>query len=55
MRLAAFNVENLFARPMVVDTTQVSAAKRREILAAHARVSELPESPATRRTRSTTC
>jgi endonuclease/exonuclease/phosphatase family metal-dependent hydrolase len=45
VRLAAFNVENLFARAMVLDTTQVPSAKRREILGAHARVSELLESP----------
>src|SRR3954471_21249310 len=45
MRLAAFNVENLFARPKAMDETQGDAATRRKVLAAHARVSELFELP----------
>jgi endonuclease/exonuclease/phosphatase family metal-dependent hydrolase len=45
MRLASFNVENLFARPKAMDETQGDAATRRKILAAHARVSELFDLP----------
>jgi endonuclease/exonuclease/phosphatase family metal-dependent hydrolase len=43
MRLASFNVENLFARPKAMDETQGDAATRREVLAAHARISDLFE------------
>jgi endonuclease/exonuclease/phosphatase family metal-dependent hydrolase len=45
MRLASFNVENLFARPKAMDETQGDAATRRKILAAHARISELFDLP----------
>jgi endonuclease/exonuclease/phosphatase family metal-dependent hydrolase len=45
MRLASFNVENLFARPKAMDETQGDAATRRRILAAHARVSDLLDLP----------
>ena len=41
MRLAAYNVENLFARPKAMDTSQADAETRRTVLAAHARLSEL--------------
>lgn len=45
MRLASFNVENLFARPKAMDETEGDAATRRKILAAHARVSDLLDLP----------
>jgi endonuclease/exonuclease/phosphatase family metal-dependent hydrolase len=45
MRLASFNVENLFARPKAMDETQGDAATRRKVLAAHARVSDLLDLP----------
>jgi len=45
MRLASFNVENLFARPKAMDETQADAATRRTVLAAHARISELFDRP----------
>lgn len=41
MRLASYNVENLFARPKAMDTRTADAETRRKVLAAHARVSEL--------------
>jgi endonuclease/exonuclease/phosphatase family metal-dependent hydrolase len=41
MRLASFNVENLFARPKAMDPQEGDADTRKKILAAHARVSEL--------------
>jgi endonuclease/exonuclease/phosphatase family metal-dependent hydrolase len=43
MRLASFNVENLFARPMAMDTHVTDADTRRTVLGAQARVSELFE------------
>jgi endonuclease/exonuclease/phosphatase family metal-dependent hydrolase len=43
MRLASYNVENLFARPKAMDPTTTDAPTRRMVLAAHARVSELFE------------
>jgi len=46
VRLASFNVENLFARAMVMDKTQANAATRREVLGAQARATELLESAA---------
>jgi endonuclease/exonuclease/phosphatase family metal-dependent hydrolase len=45
MRIASFNVENLFARPKAMDSAEADAATRRRILGAHARVSELFELP----------
>lgn len=45
MRIASFNVENLFARPKAMDTTVADAATRAKVLAAHARISELFELP----------
>jgi endonuclease/exonuclease/phosphatase family metal-dependent hydrolase len=45
MRLASFNVENLFARPKAMDSTRGDAAARRKVLAAHARVSGLFDLP----------
>jgi endonuclease/exonuclease/phosphatase family metal-dependent hydrolase len=45
VRLASFNVENLFARPRAMDPAEGDAATRRSVLAAQARVSELLESP----------
>lgn len=43
MRIASFNVENLFARPKAMDANEADAATRRRILSAHARVSDLFE------------
>ncbi len=43
MRIASFNVENLFARPKAMDTQEADATTRKKILGAHARVSELFE------------
>ncbi len=43
MRIASFNVENLFARPKAMDTHLADAERRRAVLRAHARVSELFE------------
>ncbi|WP_408899387.1 endonuclease/exonuclease/phosphatase family protein [Nocardioides sp. R1-1] len=43
MRIASFNVENLFARPKAMDSGEADAETRSRILAAHARVSELFE------------
>ena len=43
MRLASFNVENLFARPIAMDSHRVDAETRKTVLAAHARLSELFE------------
>ncbi|CUR54925.1 Endonuclease/exonuclease/phosphatase [metagenome] len=43
MRIASFNVENLFARPKAMDTRQGDADRRRDVLRAHARLSELFE------------
>ena len=43
MRIASFNVENLFARPKAMDSQEADAATRKRILGAHARVSELFE------------
>lgn len=43
MRLASFNVENLFARPKAMDQSQGDAATRRDVLAAQARISALFE------------
>ena len=45
MRMASFNVENLFARPKAMDQRQGDAATRKAVLAAHARISELFELP----------
>ena len=45
MRIASFNVENLFARPKAMDSQEADAATRRRILGAHARISELFELP----------
>jgi endonuclease/exonuclease/phosphatase family metal-dependent hydrolase len=45
MRIASFNVENLFARPRAMDSDEADAATRKKILGAHARVSELFELP----------
>lgn len=45
MRIASFNVENLFARPKAMDSEEADAATRKKILGAHARVSELFELP----------
>ncbi|WP_370615704.1 endonuclease/exonuclease/phosphatase family protein [Mumia sp. Pv 4-285] len=41
MRLASFNVENLFARPKAMAEDQGSSAARKKILAAHARLASL--------------
>ncbi|MGD9959971.1 endonuclease/exonuclease/phosphatase family protein [Nocardioides sp.] len=43
MRLASFNVENLFARPKAMDASEGDAATRRAVLAAQARLSDLFE------------
>ncbi len=43
MRLASFNVENLFARPIAMDPHRVDAETRKTVLSAHARLSELFE------------
>ena len=43
MRIASFNVENLFARPKAMDSAEADDATRRRILGAHARVSQLFE------------
>lgn len=43
MRLAAYNVENLFARPKAMDPRLGDAATRRAVLGAQARLSELFE------------
>ena len=43
MRIASFNVENLFARPKAMDTQLADADRRRDVLRAHARLSELFE------------
>ena len=45
MRIASFNVENLFARPKAMDSGEADAATRKRILGAHARISELFELP----------
>jgi endonuclease/exonuclease/phosphatase family metal-dependent hydrolase len=45
MRIASFNVENLFARPKAMDSKEADSATRKEILGAHARISELFELP----------
>lgn len=45
MRIASFNVQNLFARPKAMDSQQADAATRKRILGAHARISELFELP----------
>lgn len=41
MRLASFNVENLFARPKAMDVNAADAPTRRAVLTAHSRVSDL--------------
>lgn len=41
MRLASFNVENLFARPKAMDADAADAKTRRAVLTAHSRVSTL--------------
>jgi len=43
MRLASFNVENLFARPKAMAESEGDAATRTKVLAAHARLSSLFE------------
>ncbi len=43
MRLASYNVENLFARPRAMDTTLSDSDTRRTVLAAHARLAGLFE------------
>jgi len=43
MRIASFNVENLFARPMAMDARSGAAEVRRDVLRAQARLSELFE------------
>ncbi|GAB3060910.1 hypothetical protein GCM10027053_23910 [Intrasporangium mesophilum] len=43
MRIASFNVENLFARPKAMDAQEADDATRKKILGAHARISELFE------------
>lgn len=43
MRIASFNVENLFARPKAMDSQEADAATRKKILSAHARISDLFE------------
>lgn len=43
MRLASYNVENLFARPKAMSENEGDPERRRDVLAAHARVSELFE------------
>lgn len=43
MRIASFNVENLFARPKAMDDQEADAVTRKRILGAHARISELFE------------
>jgi hypothetical protein len=45
VRLASFNVENLFARPRAMDANVADARTRRTVLAAHARVSTLLARP----------
>lgn len=45
MRIASFNVENLFVRPKAMDSEEADAVTRKQILGAHARVSELFELP----------
>lgn len=45
MRIASFNVENLFARPKAMDAQEADEATRKTILGAHARISELFELP----------
>lgn len=45
MRIASFNVENLFARPKAMDANEADSDTRSRILAAHARVSTLFELP----------
>jgi endonuclease/exonuclease/phosphatase family metal-dependent hydrolase len=45
MRMASFNVENLFARPKAMDQRQGDAATRKAVLAAHARISDLFDLP----------
>jgi endonuclease/exonuclease/phosphatase family metal-dependent hydrolase len=45
MRLVSFNVENLFARPVAMDTHAADAATRAAVLAAQAHVTELLEQP----------
>jgi endonuclease/exonuclease/phosphatase family metal-dependent hydrolase len=46
MRLASFNVENLFARPKAMDPTAGDAAVRKQVLAAHAQLAQLFDLPA---------
>lgn len=41
MRLASFNVENLFARPKAMDPAAGEPAVRRDVLTAHARLADL--------------
>ncbi|MFD1826970.1 MULTISPECIES: endonuclease/exonuclease/phosphatase family protein [Mumia] len=43
MRIASFNVENLFARPKAMADSEGDAATRKKVLAAHARLSDLFE------------
>ncbi len=43
MRIASFNVENLFARPKAMDQGEADADTRRDVLSAHARLSGLFE------------
>ena len=43
MRIASFNVENLFARPKAMDAQEADDATRKKILGAHAGISELFE------------
>lgn len=43
MRIASFNVENLFARPKAMDAQEADAPTRKKVLGAHARISELFE------------
>ncbi len=45
VRIASFNVENLFARPKAMDSLEADPATRKTILGAHARVAELFELP----------
>lgn len=45
MRIASFNVENLFARPKAMAEEQGDAATRKKVLAAHARLSALLDRP----------
>jgi endonuclease/exonuclease/phosphatase family metal-dependent hydrolase len=46
MRLASYNVENLFTRPTAMSPSAASAQVRETVLAAHARVSTLLDAPA---------